>query len=185
MQSGSRVWVGALAVLALTAALIPDAPVDNGKSSVVAEFKQVGVPVAAPFKKFTGSVHYDPKRVGKNRAHIEIDMSSLDVGSEEYSSEVRKPEWFDSSQYPVAIFQLRTITPKSANQFQASGELRLKGKTQSLSIPVSFNSADGVDSFDGSVPISRSKFDIGDPKWADTVADEVLVKFHIVAPAIR
>jgi hypothetical protein len=50
---------------------------------------------------------------------------------------------------------------------------------------VSFNSADGVDSFDGSVPISRSKFDIGDPKWADTVADEVLVKFHIVAPAIR
>jgi len=185
MQRPGKVLIGALALLTLTAAAIPDAPVDGGKSSVTAEFKQMSVPVAAPFKKFTGSVHFDPKRPDTARAHIEIDMSSFDIGDDDYNAEVRKKEWFDSASYPVAIFQASSITPAGANRFQAAGELSLKGRTQSVVVPVTIASAGGVDIYDGAVPISRSKFRIGDPKWEDTVADEVLVKFHIVAPAVR
>lgn len=185
VRSFAGLTVAALAVLALTAALIPDAPVDNTKSTVTAQFKQVGVPVSAPFKKFTGSVHFDPKKTESVRAHIEIDMGSLDVGEDDYNAEVRKPEWFDSSKYPVAIFQANSINKVGGSKFQAVGELSLKGKTQSLAVPVTMSTVGGVDTFDGSVPISRSAFKIGDPQWDDTVADEVLVTFHIVAPAVR
>ncbi|MDB5984993.1 MAG: YceI family protein [Nevskia sp.] len=185
MHMRGKVLIGALAVVALTAAVIPDAPVDGTKSTVTAEFKQMSVPVAAPFKKFTGSVHYDPKRTDTVRAHLEIDMSSFDIGDDDYNAEVRKKEWFDSSTYPVAIFQASSITPAGTNKFQAAGELSLKGKTLPLVVPVTLVSAGGFDTFEGSVPISRSKYRIGDPKWEDTVADEVLIKFHIVAPAVR
>jgi polyisoprenoid-binding protein YceI len=37
--------------------------------------------------------------------------------------------------------------------------------------------------FDGALPIKRLQFDIGLGEWKDTstVADEVVIKFHIVA----
>ena len=184
MHTG-KLALAAASLIVLTAAAIPDAPVDNSKSTVTAQFKQMSVPVSAPFKKFTGSVHYDPKHIDTARAHIEIDMSSLDVGDEDYNAEVRKAEWFNSSSYPVAIFQASTIKPSGPGRFQAIGELSLKGKTQPMEVSVTMVSGNGVDAFDGSVPISRSRFKIGDPRWDDTVADDVTVNFHIVAPAVR
>jgi polyisoprenoid-binding protein YceI len=37
--------------------------------------------------------------------------------------------------------------------------------------------------FDGSLPIKRTQFDVGSGEWKDTsvVADEVVIKFHLVA----
>lgn len=181
MQVSLRMWTAALAVAVLTAAATPDPPIDAGKSSVSVAFKQMNVPVEAPFRKFAGTVHYDPAKPDAGKAHIEIDMSSLDVGDEEYNAEVRKKEWFDSAKYPTAVFEASSLRPLGNNRFQAIGELLLKGRTQSLTVPVTLNAAGGVDVFEGSVAISRAKFDIGDAQWKDTVADEVTVKFRIAA----
>jgi polyisoprenoid-binding protein YceI len=64
--------------------------------------------------------------------------------------------------------------------FDATGILTLKGKTQTVIVPVSVARAVTTTSFDGELQISRSYFGIGDSEWNDVVDDKVRVKFHIV-----
>lgn len=50
-------------------------------------------------------------------------------------------------------------------------------------VPVTIASQGNTQTFDGTLPIKRSQFDVGTGEWKDTsvVADEVVIKFHIVA----
>jgi polyisoprenoid-binding protein YceI len=64
--------------------------------------------------------------------------------------------------------------------FEATGTLTLKGKTLSISVPVTVGRVGSAQSFDGSLVISRKYFAIGEPDWSDVVDDKVNVKFHLV-----
>jgi polyisoprenoid-binding protein YceI len=49
-------------------------------------------------------------------------------------------------------------------------------------LPVTVAQQGATQTFDGALPIKRSQFDIGTGEWKDTsvVADEVMIRFHIV-----
>jgi hypothetical protein len=49
-------------------------------------------------------------------------------------------------------------------------------------VPVTVTSQGTTQTFDGSLPIKRTQFDVGTGEWRDTsvVADEVVIKFHLV-----
>ncbi|WP_436231376.1 YceI family protein, partial [Caballeronia sp. LjRoot29] len=59
----------------------------------------------------------------------------------------------------------------------------IKGKSQNVTVPVTVTSQGATQTFDGSLPIKRTQFDVGSGEWKDTsvVADEVVIKFHLVA----
>ena len=154
--------------------------IDAGKSTIIATFKQEGVAVDNPFKKFSGRIVYDANKVAASSAMIEVETASFDMGGEEYNAEVRKKAWFDSASYPKAVFQSTSIKAEGANKFTATGTLSIKGKSVNLSVPVSVQSASGVNAFDGTIIISRAAFGIGDKAWNDVVDDKVTVRFHLV-----
>jgi polyisoprenoid-binding protein YceI len=64
-----------------------------------------------------------------------------------------------------------------------TGKLTIKGKSQTVVVPVTVTQQGATQAFDGALPIKRTQFDIGTGEWKDTsvVADEVVIKFHIVA----
>jgi len=169
-----------LALLFIANVFAADSAINAARSSVTATFTQMKVAVEDPFKQFRGSVDFDPAKPDQAKAHIEIDTASFDLGDEDYNSEVRKPAWFDTAHFPKATFDLSGAKSLVGAQYQASGTLSLKGKTQTLSIPVTLKSEGDGSAFDGAVTISRAYFNIGDQEWKDTVADPVTVKFHIV-----
>jgi polyisoprenoid-binding protein YceI len=70
-----------------------------------------------------------------------------------------------------------------ANQFKVTGKLTIKGKSQNVTVPVTVTQQGASPTFDGSLPIKRTQYDIGTGEWKDTsvVADDVVIKFHIVA----
>ncbi len=171
-------------VLALAAGLVVGgagaAGIDAGKSTVVVTFTQENVPVDAPFKSFSGHIDYDPSQPAAAKAAIEVTTGSLDLGSEDYNSEVRKKDWLDSSAHPTASFVSTAINPGSPGHLQATGTLTLKGKTQALTVPVSVAKSGNATSFDGELTISRAYFGIGDKDWNDVLDDKVRIKFHII-----
>jgi polyisoprenoid-binding protein YceI len=172
--------VGAALIFTLAAAAAGDASIDATKSSIVATFRQENVPVQAPFRSFSGHIVYDPAQPGAAKAALDVDTGSLDLGSEDYSSEVRKKGWLDSATYPKASFVASAITPGGAGHFDASGTLTLKGKTLGITVPVTVTRIGTAQSFDGTLVISRRYFAIGDAEWSDVVDDKVSVKFHLV-----
>lgn len=179
-MSGRIVAGAALAAAAAAVWAAAATDLDPLQSTLAAQFKQMNVPVEAPFRHFSGGVQFDPAKPDQAVAHIEVDTASFELGDEDYNSEVRKPEWFDSSRFPVATFDAKGLKPAGTGKFETDGTLSLKGKSRPIHVTLAVHDQGGATVFDGEVPISRGYFQIGGPDWKDSVADPVVVKFHIV-----
>jgi polyisoprenoid-binding protein YceI len=166
--------------LAFVATAAGDPAIDASKSSIIATFRQENVPVDAPLKKFNGRIDYNAAQPSAAKAALEVDTGSLDLGSSDYDSEVRKKEWLDSATYPKASFISTSVKPGAAGHFDATGTLTMKGKTQTLTVPVTVSQAGNAMVFDGAFEISRAYFVIGSKDWNDVVDDKVRVRFHLV-----
>lgn len=178
-----RYMLAAFAALSLTATGSALAQVDVAKSSVTATSKQMNVPVEGKFGKFSAQIKFDPAKPTEGSAQLNIDVGSYDLGDESYNDQVRGKEWFDAKSYPSATFVSSAIAPAGGNQYKVTGKLTIKGKSQTVVVPVTIASQGPTQTFDGSLPIKRSQFDVGTGEWKDTsvVADEVVIKFHLVA----
>ena len=176
-------WILAATTVASLFLGAAHAQVDTSKSTVTAISKQMNVPVDGTFKKFTAQLNFDPAKPAAGSAKLTIDTASYDLGDESYNAQVRGKDWFDAAQYPNATFVSSAIAPAGGNQFKVSGTLTIKGKSENVTVPVTVAQQGSTQSFDGALPIKRSQFDIGTGEWKDTsvVADEVVIKFHIVA----
>jgi polyisoprenoid-binding protein YceI len=120
-----------------------------------------------------------------DQARIDIDVGSIDTGSAEANEEVVGKLWFNAKAFPTASFVSTGIKVLGGNRYQASGKLTLKGKTQDVSIPVTFQADGSHGMFDGAFTIKRLDYLIGEGEWTDVsaVADEIQIKFHIVVNA--
>ncbi len=181
-----RQRVGLISTIAVTVAFVAaaagDPMVDASKSSIIATFKEENVPVDAPLKKFNGRIDYNAAQPSAAKAALEVDTGSIDLGSADYNAEVHKKEWLDSGTYPKASFISTSVKPGAAGHFDASGTFTLKGKTQTLTVPVTVTggAAGAPMVFEGAFEISRAYFSIGSKEWNDEVDDKVRVRFRLV-----
>jgi polyisoprenoid-binding protein YceI len=162
-----------------------DAAAESAASTVTAVFKQMNVPVEGRFNKFSADVHFDPANVGAASAKIDVDVASFDIGAPEYNKEVAGDEWFDAAHFPHATFVSTQIKAGANGAYSVTGKLTIKGKTTDVVVPVQFHKDGANEVFDGALPIKRLAYGIGTGEWKDTsvVADDVQIKFHIVAAA--
>ncbi len=169
--------------LCASVALAANLKVDTAKSAVSATFRQMGVPVDAKFNKFVAQLDYDAARPESAKATVEIDVASFDLGDPDYNSEVRKKEWFNAAQFPKATFTATKIRAAGAGKLEVGGKLTLKGKTADVSFPMTVKKEGSAQLFEGSLPIRRLAFGIGEGEWKDTsiVADEVVIRFRVLA----
>ncbi len=163
-------------------ALAAIAKLDTTKSTIGIVFKQMNVPVDAKFKKFSTSIDYDSAKPEASKATVDIDVTSFDLGDPEYNKEVLKKEWFNAAQFPKASFVSTSMKAGADGKLNVTGNLSIKGKSVVTSFPLSVKKEGSNQVFDGSLPIKRLAFNIGEGEWKDTgmVADEVIIKFHVV-----
>lgn len=163
-------------------ALAADTHVDAGKSAITATFKQAGVSVDASFRKFSGSIQYDPVNPAAATAALDVETGSFDIGDEAYNDEVRKKSWFDSATHPKATFRSTTVKAGTADKFEATGTLTVKGKITTITLPITVKRVGNTATYSGSFVMSRAMFGIGDPTWNDVLDDKVSVRFSLVTP---
>jgi polyisoprenoid-binding protein YceI len=177
----SVVLAALLAVAAAASAAV--LKTDPAKSSVSAVFKQMNVPIESKFKKHTIVIDYNAAAPDASKATVEIDTASLDLGDAEMNREVAKKEWFNSAQFPKATFVSSAIKNAGAGKLNVSGKLTIKGKVTDVNFPITVKAEGGKQVFEGALPIKRLAYNIGEGEWKDTsmVADEVTIKFHVVA----
>jgi polyisoprenoid-binding protein YceI len=180
MKQIPKTW-GRLAggLLLAAAALAGDGSLDTAHSSIVATFRQENVPVDAPFRKFSGAIHYDAANVATASAVLNVDTGSFDIGDESYNAEVRKLAWFDSTHFPQATFRSTAIKAGAPGHFDATGTLSIKGRAQTITVAISVLRNGKSEAFDGAFDLSRKAFGIGDPGWDDVLDDKVHVRFHL------
>lgn len=174
------------AILALAAALpvlAAQLKTDPAKSSVSAVFKQMNVPVEGKFKRVTAQIDYNGAKPETSKASMEIDVASFDLGDAEFNKEAQKKDWFNGAQFPKATFVSSALKPVAGGKLDVSGKLTIKGKTADVVFPLTVKQEGTAQVFEGALPIKRLAFNIGEGEWKDTsmVADEVVIKFRVVA----
>lgn len=177
-----QLLLAAIALAVAIPALAAIAKLDDAKSSVGIVFKQMNVAVDAKFKKFKANIDYNNTQPENSKASIEIDLNSFDLGDPQYNAEVLKKEWFNAAQFPKASFVSTSMKATGNGKLDVQGKLSIKGKTVPTSFSLTVKTLGTSQIFEGSLPIKRLAFNIGEGEWKDTsmVADEVLIKFHVV-----
>src|SRR5471030_955206 len=172
MIATKKILFASLLGLTLAASAATLLKTDPGKTTVSATFKQMNVPVESKFKTYAITIDYNAATPDASKASVEVDTASLDLGEPDMNKEVAKKEWFNSAQFPKASFVSTAIKSAGAGKLNVTGKLTVKGKTDG-----------GKQVFDGVLPIKRLAFNIGEGEWKDTsmVADDVTIKFHVVA----
>ena len=62
-------------------------------------------------------------------------------------------------------------------------KLTIKGKSADVAFPITVKQDGKQHVFEGALPIKRLTYNVGEGDWRDTglVADEILIKFRVVA----
>ncbi len=160
--------------------------VQSDKSTLVFAYKQMGVPMEGRFRKFVARIAFDPAKLGEAQAQIEVYPADIDTGLSDADAEVLGKQWFNAKAYPSAQFSATGVKALGDNRYEALGKLTLKGKSQDVSALFTFKPEGGTAGvFDGAFTLKRLDYKIGEGAWADVsaVANEVQIKFHIVAYA--
>ncbi len=159
--------------------------IDPAKSRIRFVTKQMNVPVEGAFGKFDASVAFDPAKPEATQAHFEVDLGSIDLGSDEGNTEAKRKAWLNVDAFPKASFVASSVRSLGGGKFEAQGPLTIKGVSQNVVAPFTVTDAGGVRTVEGEFPLKRLQYKIGEGPWADTetVADEVLVRFRFVLPS--
>jgi polyisoprenoid-binding protein YceI len=180
MEKLMRTLLLLLAFIALPAAA-QDWKMDAGKSQLSFAIKQMNVPSEGGFKRFAARATFDPSRPESGQFQIEVDLNSIDTGSDEGDSEVKRPVWFDTARYPKAIFSSKSVRKESNGSYTALGDMTIKGKTRPFSAPFSLvRQSGGGFLAQGRFPLKRSDFGIGGGDWDEVVANEADIRFKII-----
>ena len=149
------------------------------KSEIKFSGKQMGVAQDGKFGKFSAKVNLDPKKPEASRAEITVEVSSMDLGSDEANAEVIRPDWFDTAKFPQAKFVSSSVKNISGDKFEMRGKMTVKGTTKDVVVPFTLKEAGGVTTAQGAIEIKRLDYKVGGGIWGDldTVADEVQIKF--------
>ena len=148
------------------------------KSSVTFSYKQMGVAMDGKFKKFSAQVSLDTAKPASAKGSIDIDLASIDTGSSEADQEVVGKSWFNVAAHPKASFVLKGLKATGANQYEATGQLTIKGQSRDISAPLKLSPQGALT---GSFVLKRADYGIGEGMWAkfDVVANEITVHFNL------
>jgi len=182
-----RSFIPSLAMLLLAAGQAGAQGLLIDKSEIRFISKQLGVNVEGRFRKWKANIVFLPKDLAKSKAEFEIDLGSIDLASDESETEIKSPLWFDTAKFPVARFASTSIKNLGGEKYEVAGKLTLKGVTKDVIVPIAFKKdATGNSVAEGSFPLRRTDYKIGQGMWSDTdmVADDVVVRIRMVLPPV-
>lgn len=173
----------ALALLTSSALAVEYTAVDPAQSKLTFAYTQMGVAMDGKFSKFAAQLNFNPAKPEAAHAVMDVQLASIDAGSDEANSEVAGKAWFNTAAYPVAHFESSSVKALGGNRYQLTGKLNIKGRSKDISTPVSFTAKGNQGVFEGAFAFNRTDFAIGEGSWSDTsiVANPIQIRFKLLA----
>jgi polyisoprenoid-binding protein YceI len=147
----------------------------------------LGVPVIGVFEQVQADIRFDPENLADARIAVRIDMTSINTRHDERDTALRRPEWFNAGAFSQARFVAEDLRQIDELNYEARGELTIKGISQPVTLPFSLAINGDIATVTGIVDLSRREFAIGTGEWADDkrVAFDVRIHVRITAKVIH
>ncbi len=112
--------------------------VDKGHSSATFKVRHMMANVTGQFREFDGSISIDRANPARSSVEFTIQAASIDTGNTNRDQHLRSPDFFDAAKFPTITFKSTSVAPKSATEFDVTGDLTMHGVTKRVTLPVSF-----------------------------------------------
>ncbi|MGC8480804.1 MAG: YceI family protein [Acidimicrobiales bacterium] len=143
--------------------------------------------VRGRFNAFSGEVEI-ADNIADSTVTASIEVNSVDTRDENRDGHLRSADFFDVETYPTMTFKSTKIEPKGSD-YTLTGDLTIKGTTNSVSFDLEFNGA-GPDAYGGTragfsatTKISRKEFGLTWNALLETggavVSDEATIHLEI------
>lgn len=181
-----------LGALALTAGLAAQ-PVlaqtysfDNTHTKILFAYNHLGMSNQyGRFDGFDGEVAFSADKMAEAKVNVTIDANSIDTDVAKLDEHLKSPDFFDTAKHPKITFRSTSVKQTGNKSLQITGDLTIKGKTQSVVLDAVLNhngehplakfvkayaGANWV-SFSARTRVRRTDFDLGlyAPLTSDTV----------------
>ena len=108
--------------------------IDTAHTSVGFVARHMGLSkVRGEFTSFRGEIEGDPTDITSARAHLEVDMASVDSGNADRDAHLKGADFFDVERYPTMTFATRSIEP-DGDDYKVVGDLTIKGRTRPVEL---------------------------------------------------
>lgn len=111
--------------------------VNQQNSHIKFSFTHAGNQFEGEFKDWSAVIKYDAADIGKSSIRVEIKMASSNTGNALYDKTLPGKEWFDTADFPTAVYESNAILKNNDGSFTSKGMLKLKDKE----VPVEFTFA--------------------------------------------
>jgi polyisoprenoid-binding protein YceI len=176
-----------LAILAclpiLAFAAVPTWKIDPAESTLAFTATQNNAPVTGQFKKFSGTIQFDPTQLTKSQIAITIDTAAIESTYDQVADTLKTADWFNTAVYPHAEFKADHFKKIDSTNYTAEGTLTIRNQSAPVTLTFSlpeYSSTKAVAK--GHATVQRTLFGVGQGDWSktDTIKDSVAIEFTIV-----
>jgi polyisoprenoid-binding protein YceI len=136
--------VAAVSALALSAAIVSGAAmsaqnwrIDETSTLIGFKIDAVGFPATrGQFMHYTGDISLDFDRPAKSFTRFVVDSTSVDVGSESYTSFVKSAALLNVAQFPTMSFASTAVEKLDTRTARVTGDLTMLGVTKPVVLTV-------------------------------------------------
>lgn len=133
------------------------------------------------FRDFETKLTFDPRSPESGRLEVTVNLGSADMYSSDVNDAILQEEWLDAEKVGPAKFTSADIKRLGNGRFLARGTLEVKGVTQDLELPFTWEPQGRGAGMAGAVTLDRTDFNIGTGEWGSPspIGVKVDVKFHV------
>ncbi len=144
------------------------------------------------FRDYSGQIVYDPARPERSRVQMTVQATSIDTRVDNRDKMLRSDDFFDVEHYPTLSFVSTSVTAKSGEQLEVSGNLTIRGVTKHITIPVRYLGRKQIHGwgdfvgFDTEFTIDRTDFGVNGSRWSGgrlILSKDVVI--HLAIGAVR
>ena len=111
--------------------------IDETSTSIGFKIDAVGFPTTrGRFTHYTGDISLDFDRPAKSFTRFTVDSTSVDVGSDSYTSFVKSVALLNVAQYPTMSFTSTEVAKLDARTARVTGDLTMMGVTRPVTLTV-------------------------------------------------
>ena len=147
--------------------------------------------VRGAFNDFEGTVVVDGTDLARSTAFVTIESASIDTRNGQRDAHLRSNDFLGMEEFPQITFVATGVTPTGPVSLDLTGDLTIKGVTNAVTIPFTFEGA-ATDpfgnlraGFEGSVTINRKDYGITWNAALETggvlVGETVVLEFEVSA----
>ncbi|NIB41096.1 polyisoprenoid-binding protein [Pseudomaricurvus alkylphenolicus] len=133
------------------------------------------------FNKISATLEFDPDNIQETSLMAIVETSSIDVNNPEFSETLTGEDWFDSQNFPQAVYETQGVKSINGNNIVYEGTLTMLGKVVPVDLQVHFrgganNMLTGYYTIGFSAKSVLKRSDFGLDRYLGLVGDEVALE---------